>query len=370
MKWTGETIRNLAKERGLPLTKVAEEIEVSRQTINDWINGQVPKGNHLISLSKILQAKPDDFFSNNSEPLISIPVHRVRKRAKVTPDMQRDSLELACQYELFFRNVSESEVVRVIRISERNETSAVKIAKELRLISDLRANAFPIDYEHTFKLMHNLGIIIIFRYFPESIKNYAFYTKIYKHRVVFVNNSTNIIDLIFPLLHDSIHAIRDEEYLDGIYDEEEENFCDTIANYIQFPDEYVKYVYDAISGLSKAFQINKLKMFSKEHGHCLYGIVKRIRSLYPDFALNVGGADGNLRKDFQSIGDFLFKSAEPRDYVNKLRKLSPRLVELIIDQLDNITYRKLGELLGLQRILDAKAVKEELSSLRKGNFSL
>jgi len=366
MKWTGEKIKSLAQERGLSLKTLAEQTGVSRQTINDWIKGQVPKGNHLISICKIFQVNPDYFFLITSEESTSIPLHRIRKAAKVTPAMQRKALELAKAYELLFRNASEPEFVPVIRISQRNETNARKIAETLRLKSRINEH-LPIDYAHTFNLMDSLGITIIFRYFPAAIKSYAFYKKICGHRVIFVNNSTNIIDLIFPILHDAIHAIRDEEYVSGPYDDEEELFCDTVANHIQFPDEYIEKIYNSIHGLDKGIQVNKLKTFSKQNSHSLYGVIKYIKSVHPDFALDVGGADTNLKKGFPTIGDILFQFSEPEEYVRTISQLSPKLISIIINQLDNLTSRKLGDLLGLESALDANAIKEELSKLKNTN---
>lgn len=52
------------------------------------------------------------------------------------------------------------------------------------------------------------------------------------------------MDLIYPVLHEAVHAIRDEAYTDGFYDTAEEDFCDYVANYVQFPEEYVKFVKD------------------------------------------------------------------------------------------------------------------------------
>jgi len=364
MRWMGEKIKSLVTEKGLTLVKLAEQIGVTRQTVNDWMNGQVPKGNHLISMCRILKEKPDYFFSPNKEKAITFPVHRARKGAKITLDTQRDALELVKQYEIFFRNTLESEVIPIVRISERNEASAIKIAKELRAKSGVIKSFLPLNYENAFKLMYELGISVIFRDFPKNIKSYAFYTKIHSHRAVFVNNSTNIIDLIFPILHESIHAIRDEESQKGIYDEEEEKFCDTVANYIQLPDEYVKKVCNAISGLGKAAQINKLKTLGKLHSHSLYGIVKRVQSISPGFMLDVGGADTNLKKAFSTVGDILFQMSDPRDYVKLIHDFSPKFIEIMINKLGSITDRKIGELLGLANVLDAKAVKEELAKFK------
>ncbi|MBW1820407.1 MAG: hypothetical protein JRI92_01375, partial [Deltaproteobacteria bacterium] len=187
------------------------------------------------------------------------------------------------------------------------------------------------------------------------------------HRIVFVNNSTNIIDLIFPVLHEAVHAIRDEIQTNDGFDAEEEDFCDKVANYIQFPDEYVHMVYDVINGLPVGVQVNKLKTFGKKYVHALFGIVKQIKTIDPDFNLKIGGADSNFKKGFRTIGDILFIGDDPRDYVAKISTLSPLFINIILTQINSITSSKLGEMLGIESVLDVKAVKDELIRIKKAD---
>ena len=53
MHWVGNRIKSLSKEKGITLAELAKQQDVSRQTVNDWINGQVPKGTHLLYLCNI-----------------------------------------------------------------------------------------------------------------------------------------------------------------------------------------------------------------------------------------------------------------------------------------------------------------------------
>jgi len=364
MEWLGEKIKYLIKENNSSIVKLAEKTGVSRQTVTDWIKGQVPKGNHLINLCKLFNVNPDFFFSKDFDSSISVPVHRTRKTAKVTPAMQKDAFELAGIYGVLFKNDANSSVVPVVRVHNRSDEAAKKIAGELRKRAGIGQN-LPPDYEQTFSLLEQLGIKVIFRYFPERIKAYAFYTKIHGHRVVFVNNSTNIIDLIFPVLHEAVHAIHDEIQINDVFDTEEENFCDKVANFIQFPDEYIRMVYDVINGLSAGAQVNKLKTYGKTYSHALFGIVKQIKTIDPGFDLKIGGADSNLKKGFSSIGDILFLSNDPYDYVTKISELSPLFTSIILNQIDSITNSKLGEMLGIESVLDVKAVKDELIRIKK-----
>jgi transcriptional regulator with XRE-family HTH domain len=363
MEWLGGKIKELIKENNISIIKLAEMAGVSRQTVNDWINGQIPKGNHLIFLCKTFNVNPNNLFSQDFAESISVPIHRIRRTAKVTSSMQKDAMEMAKEYQLLFRNAPEPGILPVMRGQNRSEDTAKKIAKELR-IKACANEALPPDYKNVFILMENLGIKIIFRSFPPQIKAYAFYTKIHGHRVVFVNTNTNLLDLIFPLLHEAVHAIRDEININDGFDENEESFCDMVANHIQFPDEYVRMVWEVIKDLKAGFQINKLKTFGCNYSHALYGIAKQISSMHPDFNLNIGGADTNLKKEFSTIGEILFKDNEPRDFVSTVEKLSPLFIQIILGQVDGLTTRKLGEVLGIENLMDAKIVKDELIRLK------
>ena len=366
MKWEGLKIKQLASEKGISLQKLANLIGVSRQTVFDWIKGQIPKGNHLILLCKIFQVKPDSLFFDNTRDFISVPVHRTRKGAKITPEMQQEAILLAKKYTNFFKNYKSSEIVPIVRIKSKSIGTARSIANMLRYRSGIEVDK-PIDYEHTFKLANELGIYLIFRDFPDSIKGYAYFTKIHNHRVVFVNNYTKIIDLIFPLLHEFVHAIEEKDDIESniIYKPEEEEFYDNVANFIQFPEEYVKMVCDLIKNESPGQQINILKKLGKTYAHSLHGIVMAIKQISPTFSLDVGGADTNLRKVFPTVGELLFEDQDLRKYVLRLKNLSKNLIYSIFEQIDNITDRKLADLLGIESALDAREVKLEI----KNSFS-
>lgn len=356
MAWEGARIKELAKSRKLSLTQLAAYLNTSRQTVNDWINGQMPKGSHLVALSKVFNVPPAYFFPEDELQPISVPLHRKRGVAKLNATMEEDTKALAHDYESLFRFAPSPGLVPVQR-GARDEATARSLALELRSLVFMDADK-PMDYEHTFKLLAKLNIICIFREFAPSIKSYAFYCRIHKHRVIFVDTRTNVLDLIFPVLHEVIHAVRDEEGL-VLYDQEEEDFCDMVAGYTQFPDSYVDSVYDAIKNLSKPQQINYLKRYARTYRHSLFGIVKQIKSKYSKFELTTGGADGNLKKESMIIGEILLQNQEPKDYLTHLRVLSPLFFEIVSRQIDNPSTRKFGEWLGLENSIDAEQARKE-----------
>lgn len=362
MEWNGANIKTIAKAKGITLKQVAAEIGVSRQSINDWVKGQLPKGSHLVTLCNLLGTTPNSFFSLEGNSGITVPVHRAKAGAKVTPERQDVALEIAADYSVFFRNIKEPRIVPVIRANDRSEASAKALAHQLRERASAGKNE-PITFEETFRLMENLGIHVIIKDFPDTIKAYAFYTNIHSYRVVFVDYNTRAIDLIFALLHEAIHAIRDEERVESAYDKVEEDFCDLVASHIQFPAAYIEFVWSTISTLPKSHQVNQLKNFGTKNLHALYGLAKQIKTLDSRFTLNVGGADTNFRKEFKSIGDELFGDNDPEAFLDTLEYVSPVFVNAVLEQYGGLSDRRLGDLLGIDHILDAKAVRAELDRL-------
>lgn len=370
MSWSGSKIKDLSKARNISLTLLGTEIGVTRQTINDWINGQVPKGNHLLSLCKIFGVNPNYFFDRLEEDLsVVVPVHRMRGTAKMNKQLQKESENLAGEYKIFFKNFNNSFILPVVRAKNKNESTAKAIANKLR--SDVELQSYqPINYSVTFSLMERLGIFLILREFPESIKSYAFFTKIYGNRVVFVNTRTNVIDLIFPLLHEIVHAIQDDS---THLDESEEMFCDQVASYIQFTDDYVKLVYEAIKDVQDNIKVNKLKKFAIDHSHSLFGIVKRIKKIDQKFTIDekaIGGANTNLKKQFPTLKEILFSSNDPRNFVELISELSPLFFKALIFQLENITDRKFSILLDLENQIDVHSIKTEFVKFAKLKESL
>ena len=178
MAWEGERLRSVSKEKGITLSKLAEILKVSRQTVNDWAKGQVPKGNHLMEISRLMEVSPGYFFRNDTQAHISVPLHRKRGRAKLNDRMKEEAVNIAAQYEAFFKSAPEPGLVPVMRIDRRDQENAQVIAAKLRELSGIDPNR-PLDYDHTFQLLHGLRIVNIFRQFPPNLKGYAFYCRIY-----------------------------------------------------------------------------------------------------------------------------------------------------------------------------------------------
>ena len=363
MNWIGNNLKQLSNSRNIPISKLAERLGVSRQTVYDWIEGQVPKGTHLLALCRELASEPAAFFEVGT-PNTFVPAHRTRRGARVNPARQKLAIELADEYTVLCEGVRQPVVQSVVRMADGETISP--LAESFRNMVGLANSADPMDYEHAFSLLDKLGVCVIFRTFPSDLKDYAFYTRIAGHRVVFVNLANNVLDLIFPMLHEAVHAVRDDkELLVESYDEKEEEFCDKVASAAQFPEKYVKDAYVALRGQPIANKVTLLKSLASMHHHAVYGLVKAIESVHGNMDIPVRslhGADGNLRNAYPTLSEVLYKGVDnPVNYLDRLGVLSPLLKTVLKENADAVSARKLTELLELPSMLDA----QELRSLLK-----
>ena len=61
---TGENLRRLIKDKGFTFERIAVYLDLSSpRVIYDWINGfKMPKLNHLVMISKLLNVKIEDIL--------------------------------------------------------------------------------------------------------------------------------------------------------------------------------------------------------------------------------------------------------------------------------------------------------------------
>ncbi len=367
MNWQGKKLRDILREKDITLSAFAEKLQVSRQAVNDWVNGTVPKGSHLLALSQFLGVSPELLFSPSPREIV-VPVHRKRRTAKLTEAMQEQAVEMVQRYEGFFRNRSRVKLQRVIRFPlDFEEKDLVDVPSKLRRMADAR-NYYPLQYQHVFRLFENLEIEVVFRRFPADIKSYAFFTEICGHPVVFVNTSNNLLDLAFPMLHEAIHALcRGEKGEEAEFSEAEEGLCDQLASQVLFTPEYIREVGESLKGLPLAQQIVRLKKFCTTHMHSMFGIVKCLKQHGFEVNGNVGGADSNIHKDCPTLEEFLFGQGNAARFVENLASFSPIFVKEVKKRLSTISDSLLGEWLGLSSCLDAKEVREHLEAIVVGN---
>ena len=67
VKWDGANLKEILKRKGIRLGEFAEKLNVSRQSLNAWINGDIPRGDFFIKICNALEICPNDLFSMPSK---------------------------------------------------------------------------------------------------------------------------------------------------------------------------------------------------------------------------------------------------------------------------------------------------------------
>jgi transcriptional regulator with XRE-family HTH domain len=232
MKWRGDKLKELVKAQAFTQEAFSEAVGVTRPTYNAWINGQVPKGIHLIKIWKALGVKAEDLFDLSPSAVQILPLHRKRGRAINTEKSDKATYALAESFAGLFDDTDVPSLQIVAPV--RSEAAALNVATEMRKLMGLENASTPPTFLQVMHLLDQLKVCAIFTSFPKEIKDYAFYTQLRGSRVVFINTATSVLDLVFPVLHEAVHAIRpvlesnDQEEIDR-----EEDFCDRVASLVQ-----------------------------------------------------------------------------------------------------------------------------------------
>lgn len=371
MNWQGQNIKTIAKEKSLTLTRVAELVGVSRQAINDWMNGQIPSGSHLVRLCKVLESPADALFVPEADSHTTI-LDQALKAAKNNEIFRRQIESITSIYEIFFRQASGPGLVQNLRACNTTNKEVLKAAKALRCLSGLTGDE-PMGFDHIFTLMEKLGINLIFTEFKKTIDRHSFGANINNHRVVFVDLDVRVLDLVSVILWEAIHAIRGDNTVhcpSNDYNKNEELFCDSVAANTQLTDAYILFLGDLIDGYDLKTRVSMLEKFALRNNHTIFDVQKRITQHTANIIKTSDYNDENIREKTKTAREYFFKHNNARDYVKKIRYVSPVFAMHLSEQIDTIGARKLCELLVIDNELDGIEIKVELERGLKRKKSL
>lgn len=356
MKWNGAKIKDLLEERAISVSGLASAIAVTRQTVHNWLNGSLPKGQDLLKLCDFFKVSADAFFLEQELP-ITLIAHRTHRRATTTPAKIEASRKLAAEYLVFFKNARPLGMVPSLIDKSTDKEYIREIASSIRKKSAIEAGK-TMSYKAAFKLLNELGFFTIFRDFPPDLKSYAFFCMIENNRVVFIDSKTHVLDLIFLILHETIHAIRTEKAPDN-YSEEEESFCDAVACFAQFPEQYVNSIVKEIKDTSAVKTLQILKSYAAKNGHSMHGIKQAIEAYTGQpvpKTINVYPLEKELKESSPTIENILFEKNDPDIFWERMQQFSPHFTNEVKKQYPSTTVRVLARHLGLPTGIDAQCV--------------
>ncbi len=326
-----ETAKQAMDAAGLNQTAVAEQLDVTREAVSQWLKAQsFPRPNKLLQFAKLLGLGFADLVISE-EP--DAPVIAFRKKANAKTKNHHvekaqetgrflrhlvsylpfETLEMPpvlkspnCDYD-YLRKVT-SKVRKDINLGE---TDTVDFEHLIRRFSELQAVVVPVLWGT--KQRHENAIHI---FLPDSQTTW-----------VYLNLDTNIHDFKFWMAHELGHCLSPS--LSG---DEAEDFADDFAGALLFPSALAEKAYKEINNQrTSAAKIRKVLDLADKETISPYTVIGQANKYathvgLPEIMLSnasFGGAVTNFNKRFYNLSNALLGDIEhfdARDYINKTEK--------------------------------------------------
>lgn len=364
MKWLGKKLKDVVEKRYGTQDEFCAKIGVTRQAYSAWVNSdKIPNGKSLMQIARELKMSVAAFFEDDvcMNPQF-MPIHN----ATNSPEKMRAARELAEEYQGVIR-IDNAPVFQ--QVCDLPTDDYMRLASEFRRLAEVSENS-PIGYGDVFKLANSLNICIVFREFPEVLRDtYAFHYPVNSISVIFVDINAHVTDLVFILLHEICHAVR----RNNTCSEEEDDFCDRVADAAQFPQIYLNEVQHGLNGVQNAdeqltFLLPKLKKFS------LLGLYKSFERRHMAISWRLGSKDkireinAQHQRMIPKMRNVLIPSDATPEKVCENYQMFSNLFFMcfLLPQLDNMTARFVARIFNLPCGSDGEEILRVLRKMRGG----
>lgn len=327
-----ETIQEALNKAGLTQTAVADELDVSKEAVSQWLNAKsFPRPNKLLKLGKLLHLAFDELVIKE-DPFTPKVAFRKKKGTKtkdhhienaqevgrflrhLVPYLPFDTLEMPpvlkspnCDYEYLCKATS-----KVREDINLGQTDEVDFKHLIRRFASLQAVVVPVLWGS--KKTHENAIHI---HLPDSQSTW-----------VYLNLDVNIHDFKFWMAHELGHCLSPS--LEG---DEAEDFADAFAGSLLYPKQLAAQAYGTITAQrSIAAKINHVLELADQltiSPYTVLGQVNKYAASENKSEVNLGfafnGAITNFNKRFKNLSDALFGDSEldesgkpsAREYIRK-----------------------------------------------------
>jgi transcriptional regulator with XRE-family HTH domain/Zn-dependent peptidase ImmA (M78 family) len=359
-------------ELGFNQARLAKELGVSRTIVSSWFKGRkFPRPDKLLKLGVTLGLSFQDIVKKSvaaSEPEVAF---RKKGRRKTTDAHVTNAKEMGRLLELLvpylpFDGLFQPPVLKEPRLEYNYiQKAAARIRSEIGV-----KNSTAIDFEQLIKKLNEFEVILIpvFHGQKEHHENALhIYLPNSKTTWIYLNLDSNIHDFKFWMAHELGHVLSPS--LSG---ESAEDFADTFAQALLFPQERAKEAYKILKrfrstrsrikhilSLADSFIISPITIYLAVNDYA-EEIGLDVFKLDPD----IYAATTNLNKRFLNVSDTMNKG-EPftaSEYIQMIRKLfhSPFAEALRVYLSENEKSAGFIQLILGTSILDAKEIHAEL----------
>ena len=351
---------------------MAKELDVSREAVSKWLNGATtPRPDKLLKLALLFDLHFDQLIVKNlsDEPVIAFRKRGATKtneshiaHAKDMGNMLKPLVPFL-PYDKFTRPATLKKPV--------NEYSYLqKVAAKLR--AELGVNlSDELDFHHLIKKFNALQTVLIpvlwgskekhenalHIFLPDSMTTW-----------VYLNLDSEVHDFKFWMAHELGHI-----HAPDLRGDEGEDFADSFAGALLFPEPLAKNLYEKLSRLQNiGAQVNNIKSLAERYTISPITVYQEINKYAQHHRMNaidlgngIYGAATNINKKFRTVSETLFDGERPTP---------AKYIEISEQSFDSPFFRTLRDYLdkyeksaGYVRtildvpLLDAKGIYVELS---------
>lgn len=319
-------LKQAMEQAGFNSAGLARKLEVSREAVSKWLNGQsLPRPDKLLKLALLVGLKFDQLVIREDEPSAPVVAFRKHGAHKTTEHHIKHAKEMGRLLRLLARYLPFDELIRPATLKQPTleYTYIQKVAAKVREEIGVRLTE-RLDFHHLIKKFRELQAVLIpvlwgkkdrhenalHIFLPDSMTTW-----------VYLNLDSEVHDFKFWMAHELGHILAPSLVGDAA-----EDFADAFAAALLFPEPFAAEAHRAVmASKNKGNQMNCIKevaetsvispitvyyeinKYAKEHG-------------LPKIELGpaIFGAAKNLSKAYYSVSESLFDeiAPEPSRYIH------------------------------------------------------
>lgn len=363
---------------GISAADIASSLDVSRAIVSNWLRDdekqKFPRPATLLKLGKILKLSRNELVSKDEagEPVIAF---RKRQGTK-TKDHHVDSAKTKGRYlsELVpFLPYETLEMPPVLKAPSCDysylQAAALKVRKDIGLSQDSL-----VDFDHLINRFNELQAVIVPVLWGKQVQHanaIHIYLPQSQTTWVYLNLDVNIHDFKFWMSHELGHCLSPS--LSG---DEAEDFADSFAGALLFPEVKAKSAYKEISVLnSNAAKVSAIMRVAESEVISPVSVLKEMNAFASQYKLReidipnsyFYGAVNKFNKKFKNLSEAIFddlSKVSSKQYVDELESAFETPFFNMLRQylkLDEVSSSFVKTLTDMS-LLDVKGLYEELKN--------
>lgn len=370
-----QVVQDALIKAGLNQSKLAEKLNVSREAVSKWIAREsFPQPDKLLRMGMLLGLDIEQIMIRTDSPAVPVVYFRKKANRKTTDGHLDEARQTGALLKRLVGYLPRQPLTRppVLKDPRCDYDYVQSVASAVR--SEMKLEEKPvIDFGDLIGKFNELQAVIVPVLWGDQ-QHHGNALNIFlpdsKTTWVFLNLDSRAVDFKFWMAHELGHSLAPD-----LHGDEGEDFADSFAQALLFPEKHVVPLHRELTGLSRhSLRMARIQEEAKKHIISPYTIrlaiqayeeARRTEKVDLGTAANFMAAFASFIKGSRKISEVLFKNQppEPAEYSAVARK---EFGSAVFDALSAYCKSQTGAEHYVQRILglsivDAKALAGELS---------